>query len=167
MQTFPKVERYVDDEWHLSPDGDRYVESHDMQGHLVSAVALTWEPWLVLDPNCPPTAVKCDSWGILTDVMDAMGGTFNYTWSVSRQAEDDWGVSPVNLTDGLQADDFVGVLGDVVGRRHDVCLSVWRLIHERTQFADYTTPVANLPRILMVDGGRVRLCVTLLYYINT
>ncbi len=56
----------------------------------------------------------------------------------------------------MQAEDYVGVLGDVVNRRYDICLSVWRLIHERTLFADYTTPVANLPRILMIDGGNVR-----------
>ncbi len=43
----------------------------------------------------------------------------------------------------------------MVNRRYDICLSVWRLIYERTLFADYTTPVANLPRILMVDGGKV------------
>ncbi len=42
-----------------------------------------------------------------------------------------------------------------MNRRYDICLSVWRLIYERTLFADYTTPVANLPRILMVDGGKV------------
>ncbi len=46
--------------------------------------------------------------------MDSMAGTFNYTWSVAKQSEEDWGVTPKNTGDGLQAHDYVGVLVSVV-----------------------------------------------------
>ncbi len=58
----------MDDEWELDGGGHRYVRSYDMQGHLVATVALTWEPWLVLDADCPPPQTDCGSWGILVNL---------------------------------------------------------------------------------------------------
>ncbi len=54
------------------------------------------------------------SFSLQTDIMDSMAGTFNYTWSVAKQSEEDWGVTPKDTGDGLQAHDYVGVLVSVV-----------------------------------------------------
>ncbi len=154
IQTFIGGGSYVQDEWTLSDSG-HYLTSYDMQGHHVTSSTLSWSPWFVVNEDCVPQDPRCRHSGILAEMMDLMGSAYNFTWGVTLEPEGNWGVSPLNREDGLQAHDYIGVLGDIVNRKFDICISVWTFIHERVPFIDHTDPVTTTPKILMIDGSRV------------
>ncbi len=95
IQTFLRGESYVEDSWKQSGDGTHYKTSYNMQGHLLATVALTWEPWLEVDEEgCPPPQTDCPGTGVLPDILDALGKTYNFSWSVAVQQDRNWGVNP-------------------------------------------------------------------------
>lgn len=156
IQTFQAGGSYVSDKWILNKDNSSYHASYQMQGHELTTVSKTWEPWLIMDEKaCANSTDSCPSKGVLTDIFDTLGKEYNFTWTLTVPEDGEWGSVPDNVTDGLQASDFYGALGEVVNKKHDVGLSVWLFISERFPFIDFTTSVGDASRILIVDSEKV------------
>jgi len=91
---------------------DRYPV-WDLNDTMVFCSALTWEPWLDVERHClKGDPNKCQPKGVLTDVMSAMGGMYNFSWEVHKEPNDNWGATP-NVKGGfgnatVRGEDFTG-----------------------------------------------------------
>ncbi len=176
IQTFSNEPVYVEAKWELqevrnSTDDivhNYYKEDFGMQGHSVTNVALTWQPWLEIgqctegDKSIREDNFKnCESAGVLNTIMDNLGSLYNFTWTLDMPASGLWGSAPIipdNSSDTIvTVSNFYGALGSTMRKEYDIALSVWAPFPERINLADFTMAVVNMPKGMIINKENIPL----------
>lgn len=122
-----------------TPDREKY----DFQGLSISGETLNWKPWLSLY-DCSAHE-KCNTRGILSDVMDILASQNNFTWFVTKA--DSWG------TKTLSNGSYGGLLGKLVRDELDLPLSIWVSTYERHDLMDITNGVFDSQYAVIINKG--------------
>ena len=67
----------------------------DFQGSDVKTISLTYEPFLKMT-GCKSQFRECHGFGFTFDLMEILAKRFNFTWSLDKQADGNWGSIPDN-----------------------------------------------------------------------
>ena len=72
--------------------GGSLSEYYDMKGFHLISTTLSWAPYFTLI-DCDQDQKNCQSEGYLTDVMNILGETMNFTWESHGEIDGNWGTT--------------------------------------------------------------------------
>jgi hypothetical protein len=105
------------------PDSYQYAEDYDLNGLTIYSISDSWAPFLTLG-DCNENGTMCNSYGYLKDYTDMISKQMNFTYESHRQMDGDWGVLPKSGPFNISGE-WGGIMGKVIKREYDVCLSSW------------------------------------------
>ena len=84
--------------------------------------------------------INCKSEGLLKELLDVMGGLYNFTYTVDMEATKKWGVAPANGGSYFDPNaTFEGVMGSIIEGDYDIPISLWDIDLGRSLWVDFTT----------------------------
>ena len=69
-----------------------------LQGARLTAIALPWPPYVRSMDSCRNGFKDCEAAGPLMEIMGLLGELYNFTSSVDRDPDNNWGTKPVTGT---------------------------------------------------------------------
>ncbi len=114
-----------------------YARVYNLGGATLPMVTIDWLPWLSLS-RCNEEGRRCQSEGVLGDIFSVLTRTFNSTYFVDADPNDDWGVVPKSGSYFDANVTFSGVYKSVVDNDYDVSACGWTHTLGRAIWADFT-----------------------------
>ena len=77
----------------FEPDG-KIIEDYDFQGVELVGSTLAWDP-IIAYTKCDDKGRKCDSYGLIVDLIEMWSKDYNFTWDIfTGYPDNDWGTDP-------------------------------------------------------------------------
>ncbi|XP_045109436.1 glutamate receptor ionotropic, delta-2-like [Portunus trituberculatus] len=110
----------------------RLLASMALQGAHLKVAAEIWVPWVMLEES--PDGTGLNTSGILIDVMNILRSKLNFTFSVVRPLDGEWGRILPNGS-------ATGMIGMNQRREVDMALGPFTISYDRAKVADYATTI--------------------------
>ena len=107
----------------------------DLEGNTLGSFNLDWAPFITLE-NCTDEQLTCNALGMANDVAILVGNHLNFTISHFKDANGNWGLTPVAGFRNLSRE-WAGVLGLVVTGDFPMSLNSWRQTIDRHTILDF------------------------------
>ena len=78
----------------------------NLQGAKLTAITLPWPPYILSMDDCRDGHKDCKAVGPLMEIMDILGELYNFTTSVDRDPDKNWGTKPVTGKGALNTGGF-------------------------------------------------------------
>lgn len=134
------------------------IEDYNMNGYNIVGTSLTWKPFMAND-NCDKTGRNCQNYGLVADLIDIWGKTYNFTWDIYADVNNDWGMWPLEGTPYNTSGKWKGVMGDIVEGKYQLTINAWIALPYRTVILDFVPFTADrtilclIPKLPDVDPG--------------
>ena len=126
----------------------RIMEEFDLHGLEITSTSLTHAPYLTID-DCDALGHKCKkNYGYLIDYMDMLAAKFNFTYTSTKDVNDDWGMQPKSGPFNENGT-WGGIMGDVIHEKHDMSISIWQWTLSRNDLLQFA-PVAKFRLALAI-----------------
>ena len=70
-----------------------FIENFDMNGYNIVGTSLTWSPFMITE-NCNESGRNCKNSGIAADFLDSWAKSYNFTWDIYADVDNNWGIVP-------------------------------------------------------------------------
>lgn len=146
---------------HQDLDQNPFPNEVNLQGAHIKTIGMTWKPWMTVSRCNREGHINCETAGASSQVMGLLGHLLNFTWSLDRDPDGDWGTVPKTLTWMDKNATFSGVLGGAVSKRYEVLMPIWARRYERSFWIDFADSMYSREIILVIKANQVSLDFTL------
>jgi hypothetical protein len=139
------------------PGSLKIVKDYDLNGLIIYSISDSWAPFLTYK-DCNKDGTVCNTYGYLKDYADMIATQFNFSYESHRQMDGDWGTLPKSGPNNITGE-WGGMLGSVITRKYDLCLSQWAWYIDRygllsfVSFRNGKTVLALTPKKPETDFG--------------